>query len=397
MELYLLNLLFILAHFNNNVLFSILISKILKFRNKSHWGTVYVLSLIISICINFSAYTITISPTVTYVFLTLLYVLHVFILFEGSVLLRLSCAFMAIIHLLSMSASIWAVVSLVGGHSLLTISSNPTYLIIIRVIVATICSTEMGLVLRNTSPESFQLIGRNHQRIKMLFLKLFFLLIVLIANSSFFNESWFKREIFLYQVVFGLCMIGVFYTALRLMIQYEATDKELTTQVECEGLTGLYNKMTTEKLISEFIETKQDGVLFMVDLDNFKAINDNLGHDKGDQVLQEMATELKAIFADADVIGRVGGDEFIIYFKTSVPNLHDKVLNVHKNLTKTYSDGHINVTVSASLGIANVMDDTTTFKELYRFADIALYQSKKRGKNTFTIYNDITPELHPTK
>ncbi|WP_305766819.1 GGDEF domain-containing protein [Candidatus Epulonipiscium viviparus] len=304
---------------------------------------------------------------------------------------------MAIIHLLSMSASIWAVVSLVGGHSLLTISSNPTYLIIIRVIVATICSTEMGLVLRNTSPESFQLIGRNHQRIKMLFLKLFFLLIVLIANSSFFNESWFKREIFLYQVVFGLCMIGVFYTALRLMIQYEATDKELTTQVECEGLTGLYNKMTTEKLISEFIETKQDGVLFMVDLDNFKAINDNLGHDKGDQVLQEMATELKAIFADADVIGRVGGDEFIIYFKTSVPNLHDKVLNVHKNLTKTYSDGHINVTVSASLGIANVMDDTTTFKELYRFADIALYQSKKRGKNTFTIYNDITPELHPTK
>lgn len=159
-----------------------------------------------------------------------------------------------------------------------------------------------------------------------------------------------------------------------------------------DALTGIYNRVGAQQLIMDRlrnIENEIDAFL-IIDLDNFKKINDNFGHMKGDKVLQRVGNILKDNFRKTDIIARLGGDEFIIYMKNvrNKQNVADSVKNLLNKLKLTYQWKNESILISASVGIAITPIDGLLFEELYQKADKALYRAKKDGKNNYNFYQD---------
>lgn len=168
--------------------------------------------------------------------------------------------------------------------------------------------------------------------------------------------------------------------------------KTLQHKAEKDALTGIYNRSETENQIKNFIIEHHDskGALFMIDTDNFKQINDTLGHIAGDMVLGEMATAMKKKVRDSDVVGRIGGDEFIIFMKniTSHLDAEKKAEELQKTFAHLFGKEKSKIQVTSSIGIALYPKDGHNFLELYANADKALYQAKIQGKNTYIVYNE---------
>ncbi|HGM1480463.1 TPA: diguanylate cyclase [Clostridioides difficile] len=167
---------------------------------------------------------------------------------------------------------------------------------------------------------------------------------------------------------------------------------------EKDALTGIYNRAETERQIKKYFEKNLNvmGALFMIDTDNFKQINDTEGHMIGDIVLTEMASGMKKIMHDSDVVGRIGGDEFTIFMKniSSVKDAEKKAEELLYMFRHLFQKEKSFLKVTCSIGIAIYPKDGTTFKEIYARADKALYQAKNMGKNNYVIYNqDYFKEL----
>ncbi len=172
----------------------------------------------------------------------------------------------------------------------------------------------------------------------------------------------------------------------------EITSKteELKRTAELDLLTGLYNKVTTERFIAETLLKfpKVQSALFIIDLDNFKTLNDTLGHIIGDEALQDIAKKIKALFRQSDIIGRVGGDEFFVFIQNhdDVTQLEKKARLLCSKLRSTYSKKGSSVEISFSVGIALFPEHGDDCESLYVKADEALYGVKKAGKGGYCIY-----------
>jgi diguanylate cyclase (GGDEF)-like protein len=131
-----------------------------------------------------------------------------------------------------------------------------------------------------------------------------------------------------------------------------------------------------------------DGVFMLLDLDNFKSINDQGGHIYGDCALTSFAGALQCVFGDIGILGRLGGDEFIIFLKGtgSAETAKAKSQELSRIASNTLSDR--NTVLSFSTGIARVLADDT-FSELYRKADTALYRAKQMGKNACVVSEEF--------
>ncbi|MDE6853229.1 MAG: sensor domain-containing diguanylate cyclase [Lachnospiraceae bacterium] len=174
-------------------------------------------------------------------------------------------------------------------------------------------------------------------------------------------------------------------------------EKDLMQRAENDLLTGILNKKTMEKRISLMLNKRGNCyvIFYMVDLDNFKNVNDTLGHIYGDQAIVETAQALNKVFSDQDCIGRLGGDEFavcVMYQAFDEQTLRDfiakkaeKICQVNR---RTYTDGASEVSITSSVGIAYAPDMGNNFEELYTRADAALYYSKEHGKNQYHIFTD---------
>lgn len=165
----------------------------------------------------------------------------------------------------------------------------------------------------------------------------------------------------------------------------------LKEKAQQDSLTSLLNKKTAETMINDvFCTSDKDArhALLMLDLDNFKKVNDSLGHAFGDKVLVEFSQEMRRAFRGDDIIGRIGGDEFILLVRNygRLETLQWRVLELCSKLVKTYVNGLEKYTVSASIGVSLFPEHGRTYKELQKKADNALYYSKGHGKNTFTFY-----------
>ncbi len=188
----------------------------------------------------------------------------------------------------------------------------------------------------------------------------------------------------------------------RFVIRMENVDsqisqeKELTEMAENDLLTGILNKKTMESRVSAQMEYRigsEKLVFFMIDLDNFKEVNDNLGHAYGDKVLVETAGKIKKVFPANALIGRLGGDEFAVFAPFDAfdqENLTEymtkKGEQLCENLKAEYSNGDIAVQVSASIGIASAPIDGEDFMSVYQKADKALYLSKRSGKDRYNLF-----------
>lgn len=173
-------------------------------------------------------------------------------------------------------------------------------------------------------------------------------------------------------------------------------EKKLMQKAENDLLTGIFNKKTMEEKIEEAIENRQNNehyIFFMIDLDNFKTVNDTLGHIYGDKVLTDTSDKLKEVFPVNAIIGRLGGDEFAVCasfdaFDASnlLKYMEKKAGQLCETLREHYCCDGLGVDVSASIGIAVAPEDGMDFESIYRKADKALYLSKRSGKDRFNIF-----------
>lgn len=157
---------------------------------------------------------------------------------------------------------------------------------------------------------------------------------------------------------------------------------------ETDPLTRLRNRLGLEKDIKEKLEIDQDkGIMLILDLDNFKSVNDQLGHPEGDKVLTVFTDCLKKSFRKNDVIGRIGGDEFVVFIDTNVPVkiLEEKLSSFIKLIHRRLRVYHKRFGLSTSIGVAYVDNITYTYEDLYKCADVALYMAKRLGKSRFYI------------
>ncbi len=192
------------------------------------------------------------------------------------------------------------------------------------------------------------------------------------------------------------CMVVFMGVVIFLQVMYNHYGRRksagLQHLAETDQLTGLYNKVTTERKIKEYFAENPDSqsLLFVLDIDNFKKINDTMGHAFGDEVLREIGQGLKQQFRASDIIGRAGGDEFVILLKHITEDRYvireaRKLENFFKGLQV---GKYTKYSVTSSIGCAVFTKDGEDFETLYKMADEALYKAKQRGKNQLAFYKD---------
>ena len=171
--------------------------------------------------------------------------------------------------------------------------------------------------------------------------------------------------------------------------------KELENKADTDQLTGLNNKLATERKIKEYMAQHPDkqSMMFILDIDNFKKINDTMGHAFGDEVLRSLGTQIGSIFRASDIIGRVGGDEFMVFLK-DIPTDETILKEAQKveEFFKNFQAGeYVKYKATASIGVAVFPQEGAEFEALYKAADQGLYKAKKRGKNQLAFYRDRVP------
>lgn len=191
-------------------------------------------------------------------------------------------------------------------------------------------------------------------------------------------------------VVFAVFVIStIVFNALRT----KERGRVLEDKADTDLLTELNNKAATERKIQEYLDNNPNGraMMFILDIDNFKKINDTMGHAFGDTLLKTLGKEIKTEFRMTDIIGRTGGDEFMVFLKDVTDDLI--VEREANRITRFFHDfkaggDYVKYSASASIGAAIYPDDARSFKDLYVAADQALYKAKKRGKNQLVFYNE---------
>lgn len=175
-------------------------------------------------------------------------------------------------------------------------------------------------------------------------------------------------------------------------IQHEGDNKVLEEKADTDLLTGLSNKIATERKIKEYMSENPGklALMFVLDIDNFKKINDTMGHAFGDEVLRTLGKHIGENFRVTDIIGRTGGDEFTIFLK-SLKDDSNTLREAQKlvDFFKEFEAGeYVKYSATASIGAAVFPKDGEDFETLYKAADQALYKAKERGKNQLAFYDD---------
>ncbi|MEG1890863.1 MAG: EAL domain-containing protein [Clostridia bacterium] len=169
----------------------------------------------------------------------------------------------------------------------------------------------------------------------------------------------------------------------------------MSERIKTDQMTGLLNRTSAEKMISQQLKSKPGThAMLMLDIDNFKNINDIYGHIIGDEVICAVAKRLQAFFRQHDIVARMGGDEFAAFIE-QLPSrelAESRALELCKSLSDIEVDA-VNVMVSCSVGIVISNDPRDTFELLYQKADKALYNAKCSGKGVVSVFGEKPMEL----
>ncbi|MBA3865316.1 MAG: EAL domain-containing protein [Solirubrobacterales bacterium] len=202
----------------------------------------------------------------------------------------------------------------------------------------------------------------------------------------------------------SILQLSVEFSLLRMCECFEEerhrTDEELSHReaelaflATHDGLTGLPNRTLildrVEQMLARSRRHRSPAAAMFIDIDNFKDINDTLGHNVGDELLRAVAARLDGVVRDADAIGRLGGDEFVVISEelsldTAPELVAERLIDALKHPFELGSDRQTSVTVTVSIGIA--IGEQTSAEELLRNADIAMYRAKWDGKNRYCVF-----------
>ncbi len=173
---------------------------------------------------------------------------------------------------------------------------------------------------------------------------------------------------------------------------------ELQNKAERDSLSQLYNRCAFESRVEALLEKEpyEQHALFVIDVDNFKTINDTFGHQYGDQILQEISEIINNTFRKDDIKGRIGGDEFTVCLQNvvSMQAVIKKAKQLSKALYLKRRKNHLEYVISVSIGVALYPQHGNNYFTLFEKADNALYVTKQNGKNQVSVfqYEDNTPE-----
>lgn len=187
-------------------------------------------------------------------------------------------------------------------------------------------------------------------------------------------------------------ILGVFLNIIANSIRIKefVLTREIQRQKDLDELTDLKNKGALTREINEFLAgySNNKAIMFMLDIDHFKAINDNYGHDAGDSVLEQFGHFLKQEFVNGEIVGRFGGDEFIIFVKdTDSLDEVDNIANRIKSLAaQKVAMPDPQKTIGISIGVAIYKGREKNYSELFKKADTALYLSKADDKREYHIF-----------
>src|SRR5665213_1092640 len=202
----------------------------------------------------------------------------------------------------------------------------------------------------------------------------------------------------------NILQLGLEFSLVRMCecfeIERQRTDEELKRREEelaflatHDALTGLPNRTLildrVEQMLARALRSQTPVAALFVDLDNFKSINDTLGHGVGDELLRAVSSRLDGVVRGTDALGRLGGDEFVVISEELSPEggpelVAERLLDALKQPFKLGADKETHLTVTASIGIA--VGDHTSAEELLRNSDIAMYRAKWDGKNRYVAF-----------
>lgn len=170
--------------------------------------------------------------------------------------------------------------------------------------------------------------------------------------------------------------------------------QELKARAERDTLTKLYNKDSARQRIEHILENRESGewaALFIIDIDNFKMVNDQYGHMFGDAVLTKIASQLSRLFGSGDVLARIGGDEFMALCRGDLADVKADITaeRILKCFDRVQAELPGDCRLSSSIGIGMCPGDGLDFQTLFQRADVALYHAKFCGKKQYQIYDQF--------
>ena len=178
------------------------------------------------------------------------------------------------------------------------------------------------------------------------------------------------------------------------------TAQALRDKAERDGLTKLYNKPAARRQVEAYLEERsgrERAALLIIDVDNFKQVNDRYGHMFGDAVLTEIAGEIRKLFRGGDIISRIGGDEFLVFLRR-IPDTGlaaDRAAQLIAAFQSLFREHLADCRLSCSIGVSFCPEDGTSFQELFQRADRALYRAKNQGKDRYVLYDRQAMDLAP--
>lgn len=211
------------------------------------------------------------------------------------------------------------------------------------------------------------------------------------------HEDWEVDELFPTATVLMIVLLVIVIKREReLRIEVERrilAEKVISELAYKDSLTGLPNRRFFMPELADTINQARvngasQAVLF-IDVDNFKEVNDTYGHTVGDRSLIHLSEILMKYVGEDNLVARIAGDEFVMLLK-NIGNPQDAAVvaeNIIQDISTPFFAGHNKIDVSLSIGIAITPDDTSSADELMRFADEAMYQVKRQGKNSFHFFN----------
>ncbi|MFT4414498.1 GGDEF domain-containing protein [Fredinandcohnia humi] len=174
------------------------------------------------------------------------------------------------------------------------------------------------------------------------------------------------------------------FAALKLDIKHSISTME--KKANTDYLTGIYNRKYLEKTVNSWLEQNDAMVCMAIDIDDFKFYNDEFGHLFGDEVIKQVSNTLSRVLNENEIIGRYGGDEFVVVVKGATIDEGEKKAQQFEKVVSSLEikKDDISVSVKISIGVADNSSGTiTSFEQLFHVADTALYQAKKSRKNKF--------------
>ena len=213
-----------------------------------------------------------------------------------------------------------------------------------------------------------------------------------------------KNNIQIYILSIG-ALAAIIAIGLSMILSFDVSssvDKTVTSlnkKADIDPLTGILNKRAFEVRVDSLLKQAGDGVsyaMLLIDIDDFKSVNDTFGHAYGDKVLAGVGETMRNTFRTEDSLGRIGGDEFCVFMsvKDTLSEQERRQLVNRKcgelcaALRKHETVGDKEYNGSASVGVAIYPANGKSFNELYKIADSALYSSKRTGKDSYTIYGE---------